>query len=184
MSSVATALQIPTGTWNLDPAHTEVTFVARHAMVTKVRGVFRDVEGTITVADDLAESSATAQMQTASVDTGSADRDAHLRAGDFFDSEVYPTMSFASTGVSDVSEEGFVLTGDLTIKDVTRPVQLNVEFGGVAQDPYGNLRAGFSARTQIEREDWGLNFNAKLETGGVLVSKKITIEIEVSAIKA
>lgn len=181
---MTTALQIPSGTWTLDPAHTEVSFVARHAMVAKVRGTFRDVEGSIEAAEELTDSRVRAQVQTASVDTGNADRDAHLRGADFFETDTYAQMSFTSTEISEVSEDGFVLTGDLTIKDVTRPVRFDVEFGGVAQDPYGNQRAGFSARTQIDREDWGLTFNAALETGGVLVSKKITIEIEVSAVQA
>lgn len=171
------------GTYTIDPSHTEVGFVARHAMVTKVRGYFRDLEGSITVADDLAASSASATMRTASVDTGSADRDGHLTSPDFFDVENHPEITFVSTGVSNVSGTNFDLTGDLTIMGVTKPVTLEVEYDGTAQDPFGNVRAGFTASTTVEREDWGLSWNAALETGGVLISKKITLNLEISAIK-
>lgn len=183
LTTTGTLQDLTPGTWTIDPSHSEIGFTARHAMVTKVRGVFRDVDGTITVAEDLGASSARASMRTASVDTGSADRDGHLRTGDFFESETYPEMTFVSTGVRDLTDEGFVLDGDLTIKDVTRPVSLDVEFGGVAQDPFGNVRAGFSATTTIEREDWGLTWNSALETGGVLVSKKIALTLDISAIQ-
>lgn len=175
-------LQIPAGTYTIDPAHSEVGFTARHAMVTKVRGSFTELEGSITVADDLASSGATATISTASVDTRQADRDGHLRSADFFDVEQYPTITFTSTGIRDVTDEGFVLDGDLTIKDVTRPVSLQTVFGGSAQDPFGNTRLGFEASTDIEREEWGLTWNAALETGGVLVSKTIALTLEVSAI--
>lgn len=183
-TAAATALQdLAAGTYVLDASHTEVGFVARHAMVTKVRGYFRDLEGTITIADDLASSSATATMKTASVDTGSADRDGHLKSADFFDVENHPEITFASTGVSHVSGNSFDLTGDLTIMGTTRPVTLTAEYDGTAQDPFGNVRAGFTASTTVEREDWNLSWNAALETGGVLVSKKITLNLEISAIK-
>ncbi len=171
------------GTYVIDPSHTEVGFVARHAMVTKVRGYFRDLEGTITVADDLAASTAAATMKTASVDTGSADRDGHLKSADFFDVDNNPEITFVSTGVSNVSGTTFELTGDLTLMGVTKPVTLEAEYDGTAQDPFGNVRAGFTASTTVEREDWGLSWNAALETGGVLVSKKITLNLEISAIK-
>lgn len=175
-------LQIPAGTYTIDPAHSEAGFTARHAMVTKVRGSFTDIEGTITVGDDLAASSVTATISTGSVDTRQADRDGHLKSADFFDVEQYPTMTFTSTGVRDVTDEGFVLDGDLTIKDVTKPVSLETTFGGSAQDPFGNTRLGFEATADIEREQWGLSWNAALDTGGVLVSKKIALTLEVSAI--
>ncbi|EKA61726.1 YceI family protein [Janibacter hoylei] len=173
----------PTGTYTIDASHSEVGFVARHAMVTKVRGYFRELEGTITVADDFTASSASATMQVASVDTGSADRDGHLKSADFFDAENYPTVSFVSTGIKDVKGEEFTLVGDLTIKDVTRTVELAAEYEGTAQDPFGNVRVGFTARTDVDREDFGLTWNAALETGGVLVSKKITLTLDISAIK-
>ena len=172
------------GTYVIDASHTEVGFVARHAMVTKVRGYFRDLEGTIAVAENLADSTATATMKTASVDTGSADRDGHLKSADFFDVENNPEITFVSTGVNNVSGNTFDVTGDLTINGVTKPVTLAAEYDGTAQDPFGNVRAGFTASTTVEREDWGLTWNASLETGGVLVSKKITLNLEISAIKA
>ncbi len=181
--STITPDTLAAGTYTLDASHSEVGFVARHAMVTKVRGYFRDLEGSITVAEELADSSATATMKTASVDTGSADRDGHLRSADFFDVENHPEITFVSTGVANVSGTNFDLTGDLTIMGVTKPVTLEVEYDGTAQDPFGNVRAGFTASTTVEREDWGLSWNAALETGGVLVSKKITLNLEISAIK-
>ena len=183
MTDVTTTTQLTAGTYVIDASHTEVGFVARHAMVTKVRGQFRDVEGTITVGDSLESSSATATMKVSSVDTGSADRDGHLVSADFFDAENHPEITFVSTGVSNVDGNEFDLNGNLTILGVTKPVTLKAEFDGTAQDPFGNVRAGFSASTVVEREDWGLSWNATLETGGVLVSKKITLNLEVSAIK-
>lgn len=172
------------GTWTIDPAHSEVGFVARHAMVTKVRGYFRDFSGAIEVAEEFESSSATATILTGSIDTRQNDRDAHLRSADFFDADNYPQIGFVSTGIRDVSGDGFVLDGDLTIKGVTKPVSLDVEFGGVSPDPFGNTRAGFSATTTVDRGDWGLTWNAALETGGVLVSKKITLTLDLSVIKA
>lgn len=172
------------GTWTIDPAHSEVGFVARHAMVTKVRGYFRDFSGAIEVAEEFESSSATATILTGSIDTRQNDRDAHLRSADFFDADSYPQIGFVSTGIRDVSGDGFVLDGDLTIKGVTKPVSLDVEFGGVSPDPFGNTRAGFSATTTVDRGDWGLTWNAALETGGVLVSKKITLTLDLSVIKA
>ncbi len=172
------------GTWTIDPAHSEVGFVARHAMVTKVRGYFRDFSGAIEVAEEFESSSAKATILTGSIDTRQNDRDAHLRSADFFDADNYPQIGFVSTGIRDVSGDGFVLDGDLTIKGVTKPVSLDVEFGGVSPDPFGNTRAGFSATTTVDRGDWGLTWNAALETGGVLVSKKITLTLDLSVIKA
>ncbi|MGN7248997.1 YceI family protein [Janibacter anophelis] len=182
--TTTTALtELAAGTYVIDPSHSEVGFVARHAMVTKVRGYFREIDGAITVADDIAASSAKAAMKVDSVDTGAADRDGHLKSADFFDAENHPEITFVSTGVSNVSGNEFDLTGDLTILGVTKPVTLKAEFDGTAQDPFGNVRAGFTASTVVEREDWGLTWNAALETGGVLVSKKITLNLEISAIK-
>ena len=170
------------GTYAIDPAHSVVGFVARHAMVTKVRGHFTDVEGTLVFGDDAASSSAQATIMVASVSTGAPDRDAHLRSADFFDADVYPTISFRSTGVR-VDGDDYLLDGELTIKDVTTPITLKVEFGGVATDPFGNVRAGFEAAVDVEREQWGLSWNAALETGGVLVSKKVKLTLDISAIK-
>ena len=181
-----TTLSLPTelepGTYVIDASHSEVGFTARHAMVTKVRGRFSDIEGTIVIGADAATSSATASIKTASIDTGSADRDAHLRSADFFDVETYPEITFRTT---DVRRDGddYKVDGELTIKGVSRQVTLDVEFGGVASDPFGNLRAGFSGTVTISRKDFGLTWNAALETGGVLVSDKVTLNIDVSTIK-
>jgi polyisoprenoid-binding protein YceI len=171
------------GTFALDPAHTRVGFVARHLMVTKVRGSFTGVSGEITVAEDPAASSVTATMQTATIETGSPDRDTHLRSGDFLDVEQYPTIAFASKRLADVGADSFTLLGDLTIKDVTREVALKVDVDGVTVNPWGKEVVAFSARTEIDREDYGMTWNVALETGGVLVSKKVTIEIEAQAVR-
>ncbi|MCA2212777.1 YceI family protein [Jidongwangia harbinensis] len=177
-------LQIPAaGTYLLDAAHKRVGFVVKHLMVSKVRGQFAEAEATITVGEDPLQSSVTATIQTASVHTGQADRDTHLRSGDFFEAEKYPTMEFRSTGVTSFEGNELVLAGELTIKDVTRPVELLVEFEGAGRSPYGFDLFGFSATTEIDREDWGLTWNQALETGGVMVSKKVKIEIEGEAIR-
>ncbi|AVT30953.1 MULTISPECIES: YceI family protein [unclassified Plantactinospora] len=177
-------LTIPTaGTYLLDQAHKRVGFVARHMMVSKVRGQFREAEATITVAENPLESAVTATIQAASIDTGADDRDNHLRSGDFLESEKYPTLEFRSTGVKSHSGNGFVLAGDLTIKDVTKQVDLEVEFEGAGRSPFGQDIFGFTATTEIDREDFGLTWNVALETGGVLVGKKIKIEIEGEAIR-
>ena len=177
------SLEITPGTYVIDPSHSEVGFVARHAMVTKVRGYFRTVEGTITVEGDFDSSSATATMAVDSIDSGSADRDGHLKSADFFDAESFPEITFTSTGIRDINAEEFVLDGNLTIKGVSKPVSLEAEYNGSATDPFGNERIGFSAETDVDREDWGLTWNAALETGGVLVSKKIKLTLDISAIK-
>jgi polyisoprenoid-binding protein YceI len=171
---MASINDIPAGTWTVDASHSEIGFVARHLMVTKVRGQFKEFEGTVKVGDDITDSQVTAVAQIASVDTGSADRDAHLKSGDFFDVEANPTMSFISTEVTPDS-----LKGDLTIKGVTKPVTFDLDFTGLATDPWGNEKAGFEASTEINRKDWGLNWNVTLETGGVLVSDKIEVELDV-----
>jgi polyisoprenoid-binding protein YceI len=171
------------GTWQIDPSHSTVGFVARHLMVTKVRGRFTDVDATVTVGDDPTASSVEAVIQTASIDTRSADRDTHLRSADFFDVEQFPTITFRSTAVRAVKGDRWALDGELTIKGVTRPVTLDVEFEGTAGDPWGGQRAGFTAETEIDREDWGLTWNVALESGGILVSKKIKLELEVQLVR-
>ncbi|MEV4640838.1 YceI family protein [Actinoplanes sp. NPDC049548] len=177
-------LQIPAaGTYELDAAHKRVGFVVRHLMVSKVRGNFAEASATITIAENPLESSVSATIQTASVHTGQADRDNHLRTGDFFEAEKYPTMEFRSTGIKSFDGNEFVLDGELTIKDVTRPVELLVEFEGAAVSPYGQQVFGFSATTEIDREDWGLTYNMALESGGVMIGKKVKIEIEGEAIR-
>ncbi len=177
-------LTIPAaGTYQLDAAHKRVGFVARHMMVSKVRGEFAEATATITVAEDPMQSSVSATIQAASINTSQADRDAHLRSGDFLDAEKYPTLEFRSTGVKSHDGNEFVLTGELTVKDVTRQVELEVEFEGVGRSPYGQDIFGFSASTEIDREEFGLTWNVALETGGVVVGKKVKIEIEGEAIR-
>ena len=171
------------GTWTIDPSHTRLGFVARHAMVTKVRGAFEDVAGTIVIdSANPSGSTAAVAVQLASINTGAPDRDAHLRSADFFDVEVNTEMTFASTAVKDNGDE-FVMLGDLTIKGVTRPIELELEPTGVATDPFGDVRAGFEGVAELSRKDFGLTWNVALEAGGVLVSDKIKIQLDVSAIK-
>ena len=176
---MASITELPAGTWTVDASHSELGFVARHLMVTKVRGQFKEFEGTVKVGESLSDSQVTAVAQLASIDTGSADRDAHLKSADFFDVENNPTMSFTSTEVTADS-----LKGDLTIKGVTKPVVFDLEFGGLATDPWGNQKAGFEATAEINRKDWGLEWNVALEGGGVLVSEKIKINLDIQLLKA
>ena len=177
-------LQIPAaGTYELDAAHKRVGFVVRHLMVSKVRGNFAEATATITIGEDPLQSSVTASITTASVQTGNVDRDNHLRTGDFFEAEKYPTMEFRSTGIKSHAGAEFVLDGELTIKDVTKPVELLVEFEGATTSPYGQAIFGFSATTEIDREDWGLTYNMALESGGVMISKTVKIEIEGEAVR-
>ncbi len=171
------------GDYVLDPAHTRVGFSARHAMVTKVRGQFDQFEGNAHVdTENPANSTVSVTIQAASVTTGQAQRDAHLKTPDFFDTENYPEIRFVST---DVERDGteWSITGDLTINAVTKPVTILFEETGEAKDPFGNLRVGFEGTVTINRGDWGLTFNAALETGGVLVSEKVNLEFDVSAIR-
>jgi polyisoprenoid-binding protein YceI len=173
-----------TGTYTIDPTHSQIGFVARHAMVTKVRGTFNDFEGSgYFDPENPANSRLALTIQAASIDTRNADRDAHLRSNDFFEMDRYPTITFVSTGVEAVDETTYRVTGDLTIKDVIRPVTVDFEFTGAADDPFGNHRIGLEGKTTINRKGWGVNWNAALETGGVLVSEKVTLEFEVSAIR-
>lgn len=177
-------LTIPApGTYELDQAHKVVGFVARHMMVSKVRGVFDEATATITVTEDPLQSSVVASIKAASINTGAPDRDNHLRSGDFLESEKYATLEYRSTGVKSHHGNEFVLAGELTIKDVTRPVDLKVEFEGVGRSPFGTDIFGFTASTEIDREDFGLTWNVALETGGVLVGKKIKIELEGEAVR-
>ena len=174
---------IPAGTYTIERDHSELGFQVRHAGIAKVRGKFTEYDGTIVVADDVAQSSAEVTMQTASVFTGSEARDNHLRSADFFDAEANPTITFRSTEVRLDGGEDLALAGDLTINGVTRPVELEVEYNGAATDPFGNQRIGFEAKTRVNRKDFGLTWNAALETGGVLVSDQVTILLDVSAVK-
>jgi len=179
-----TAIDDITGDYALDVSHSRLGFTARHAMVTKVRGQFSDFEGTARV--DTANPSASSVQLTidpASISTGSPDRDGHLRSADFFDVEQFPQWGFRSTEVTRDGET-WTVTGDLTIKDVTRPVTIEFEETGSAVDPFGNTRVGFEGALTVNRKDWGLTWNAALETGGVLVSEKVKLEFDVSAVKS
>ncbi|MCW2612332.1 MAG: hypothetical protein QOC93_435 [Actinomycetota bacterium] len=179
-----TAIEDLSGDYEFDIAHTRIGFAARHAMVTSVRGAFNEFEGTAHLdAADLSRSSARVVLKVASIDTGSEQRDGHLRSADFFDVETYPETTFVATGFERVDDEEFRVTGDLTVKDVTKPVTVDLTFNGSARDPFGNLRAGFEGTATVNRKDWGLTWNAALETGGFLVSDKIKLEFDVSAVK-
>ncbi|MEU6315020.1 YceI family protein [Streptomyces sp. NPDC047014] len=178
------ALAALTGDYAIDPAHSSIGFTVRHAMVTNVRGSFADHEGTLHLdGSDPARSTAAIGVRIASVDTGIADRDAHLRGADFFDAETFPEMTFRSTAAAFLGGDTYRITGDLTIKDVTRPLSIDLEFNGSATDPYGNQRVGFEGSADILRSDWGLTWNAALETGGVVVSDKVKLTFDISAIK-
>ncbi|MFC5824223.1 YceI family protein [Nonomuraea insulae] len=173
-----------TGTYTIDPAHSRFGFVARHAMVTKVRGSFPVVEATAFLdAANPAASTVHVKLDASGVHTGNPQRDAHLRTGDFLDAEAHPHVTFTSTGVKHVDDDAFEVTGQLTIRGVTREITFPLEFAGTAVDAQGFTRAGFEGSTVINRKDYGVNFNAVLETGGVMISEKITLEFDLSAIK-
>lgn len=185
--TTSTKIQLPAGTWTFDKHHTTIAFVARHMMVTKVRGTFGEFDGKVEVAEDPADSKVDVSILAASVSTGSPERDAHLRSPDFFDVDSFPELKFVSTGVERANNgddgDAWKLLGDLTIKDVTRPVVLDVTFEGKATNPLGKTIAAFTASTEVEREDWGLKWNLALESGGLLVSRKARIEIETELVK-
>lgn len=174
-------------TWNIDPAHTSVEFAVKHMMFTTVRGRFKDVKGTIEVDEDNPDNSTvTVEIGTASIDTGAADRDTHLRSADFLDVENNPTLTFRSKRVEGAAKrEGdrFRITGDLMIRGTTNEVVLECEYGGTGKDPWGGTRAGATANGRIDRREWGLRWNQALETGGILVANELRIEVEVQAVK-
>ncbi|KUG55184.1 MULTISPECIES: YceI family protein [Kocuria] len=173
-----------TGTWSIDPTHSRVGFSSRHAMVTKVRGAFNDVSGTAQLdAEDMSRSKVSVVLSVDSVDTRSPQRDAHLRSADFFDAQQHPTIEFDSTAVDEVDENQFIVTGELTIRGVTRTISVPLELLGVDTDPFGQLRAGLEGSRRIDRKDWGVSWNTPLDSGGVLVSDKITLEFELSLVK-
>jgi polyisoprenoid-binding protein YceI len=184
MTATTTDFRTLTGTYTLDPAHSRIGFVARHAMVTKVRGSFNEFEGTTTIdGENPANSSVAVTLKVDSIDTRNAQRDGHLRTNDFLDIENFPEIRFVSTSITHDGGDDFQVTGDLTVKDVTKSITLPLEFQGAATDPFGNNRIGFEGSVVINRKDWGISWNAALETGGVLVSEKVTLEFEISAIK-
>ena len=179
-----TADSIPgykTGTWIVDPAHSEMSFSVRHLMISKVRGTFDSFSATIETAENPLESKVAASAQVASINTNDDGRDTHLKSADFFDADTFPTLEFSSTGVSE-GGNGVIVTGDLTLHGVTKSVTLDVDFGGFGTDPYGNYKLGLTANTEINREDFGLTWNAALEAGGVLVGEKVTITIDLQAV--
>ena len=183
--STPSVLPSLSGTYTIDPAHSRIGFVARHAMVTKVRGSFNEFEGSgYFDGENPGNSKLELVIKAASIDTRNADRDAHLRSNDFFDMDAYPEITFASTGAEQTGDVRYRVTGDLTIKGVTRPVAVDFEYTGTAVDPYGNQRIGLEGTTSVNRKDWGVNWNAALEAGGVLVSENVTLEFEVSAIRS
>ncbi|MEW2084375.1 YceI family protein [Streptomyces sp. NPDC005283] len=184
-TTVDPALAALTGEYSIDPAHSSIGFTVRHAMVTNVRGSFGDFSGSLQLnGTDPHHSTAEIDVKISSVDTGIADRDGHLRSGDFFEAEKYPLMTFRSTHAEQLGGDSYRITGDLTIKDVTRPLAIDLEFNGSATDVYGNERVGFEGSAEILRSDWGLTWNAALETGGVMVSDKVRLSFDISAIKA
>jgi polyisoprenoid-binding protein YceI len=180
-TTMALSTELTRGTWTLDNSHSEIAFTVRHAGISKVRGQFKDAAATLNLADDVTATKVEATIQTASFDSGDANRDGHVRGEDFFDVEKFPEISFVSNGLV-ANGDSYELQGDLTIKGVTRPVSLETEFNGVAVDPFGNTRAGVSAETTISRKDFGLTWNAVLEAGGVLVSDKVAINLELAFI--
>jgi polyisoprenoid-binding protein YceI len=182
--AATSALDDVTGDYTVDAAHTRIGIRARHAMVTTVRGAFTDFSGEAHLYPaDPPASSVAIRIQTASIDTGQPDRDAHLRSADFLDVEQHPEIVFVSTDVEQIDDDVYQVTGDLTIKELTRPVTVDFTLTGSAKDPWGNLRVGFEGALAIKRSDWGLTWNTPLDTGGVLVSDRIQIEFDVSVIR-
>ena len=182
---VGTDLSHLTGDYTIDPAHSRIGFAVRHAMVTNVRGEFAEYEGKLHLdGTDPAKATAELVIKVASVDTKQQQRDEHLRTGDFFAAETYPEITFRSASAEQVGDDTYRLHGELTIKGVTRPVSLDLEFTGSATDPYGANRVGFEGGTTIDRTDWGLTYNAALETGGVLIGEKVKLVLDVSAVKS
>ena len=181
----AQTIESLTGKYAIDQSHSEIGFTVRHAMVTNVRGSFDDFEGSgYFSAENPAESNLKVTIKTASIDTRNADRDAHLKSNDFFAMDEFPEIIFASTTFDKAGEDKYKLSGDLTIKGVTKPITIDFDFTGTAVDPYGNTRIGFEGKTTINRKDWGVNWNAALEAGGVLVSEKVNLEFAISAVRS
>ncbi|MBC3192080.1 YceI family protein [Pseudonocardia sp. C8] len=169
------------GTWDIDPVHSDVSFVVRHMMVSKVRGRFEQVSGEIVTAENVEDSRVTATIDATSINTGNAQRDEHIRSADFFEVENHPEWTFTSTGLLAKGDD-FVLNGDLTIKGVTRPVELKLEINGFGPDAFGGTRAGFTATTSINRSDFGVDISLPMDGGGVVVSEKVGIELEIQAV--
>jgi polyisoprenoid-binding protein YceI len=185
-SNSTTSVQIPgyvAGSWEIDPVHTDVSFTVRHMMVSKVRGKFHGVTGTIVLTDNPLESSVSADIDLSTIDTGNEQRDAHIKSADFFEVETYPTMSFRSTKVVPDGDD-FRVDGELTLHGVTKPVTLDLEVNGFTKDPYGNTRTGFSAKGQINRKDFGITIDMPMDGGGAVVGDKVQIVLEIEAVLA
>ena len=182
-SRIWNGVQFPSaGTWVLDPTHTSIEFEARHLMVAKVKGRFGEFAGALHIAADPTQSRTDVTIKAASIDTRTQQRDDHLRSGDFFEVETYPELTFVSTGVQHEDGDAWTISGDLTIRGITRPVTLKTEYNGQMVDPWGKQRAFFSAQTKIDREDWGLTWNAALETGGLMVGKELKLSLEIESV--
>ena len=186
LTAASTETGIPgyeAATWNIDPIHSEVGFSVRHMMVSKVRGRFTTFSGQIVTGEDPTQSSVTAEIDLSSINTGQEQRDEHIKSADFFEVETYPTMTYKSTGVR-VEDGEYILDGDLTLKGVTKSVPLHLELNGFGPDPFGGVRAGFTATGEINRRDFNVSFNAPMANGGVVVADKITLQLEIEAVKA
>jgi len=186
VTAPSTEVSIPgyeAATWNIDPVHSEVGFSVRHMMVSKVRGRFTTFSGQLVTAEDPTKSSVTAEIDLGSINTGNEQRDEHIKSPDFFDVENHPTMTYRSTGVR-VEDGDYVLDGELTLKGVTKNVPLKLELNGFGPDPYGGTRAGFTATGEINRSDFNVSFNAPMANGGAVVSDKVTLHLEIEAVKA
>jgi polyisoprenoid-binding protein YceI len=179
-----TDLTALTGDYTIDPAHSTIGFTVRHAMVTNVKGAFDEFSGSLHLdGSDPSASTASIDVKMDSINTGSADRDGHLKSADFFKIDEFPTMTFRSTKAEALGDEDYRITGDLTVLGTTKPLTIDLEFNGAAKDPMGNERVGFEGKAEIKRSEWGLTWNAALETGGVLISDKIKLTFDISAIK-
>lgn len=183
MTETLTIAGYKAGTWTVDPTHSEVAFSVRHLMISKVKGKFESFSASFTTGENLLDSSVEATAEVASINTNEPNRDAHLRTGDFFEAETYPQIHFKSAAVR-LKDDGFLVDGALTIKGTTRPTTFELEIGGFGTDPSGNYKAGLVATTTIDRTDFGLNYNAALATGGVLIGEKVTITIDLQAVHA
>ncbi|WP_104081841.1 YceI family protein [Cryobacterium sp. Y11] len=180
MTAVTTIPGHKAGTWTIDKAHSSVSFSIRHIVISKVKGTFDDFDATFVTGENPLDTVVTASAKIVSINTNEPNRDGHLRTGDFFDAETYPTIDFVSTGVREVTGD-YLVDGNITIKGVTKPVTFDFDFGGFGGDPYGNYKFGATAQTVINREDFGLTYNAALETGGMLLGDKVTITLELQA---
>jgi polyisoprenoid-binding protein YceI len=175
---------IPTGTWTVDASHSSVDFRVKHLGISTVRGSFREFEGSLEIGEDITSSKVTGKIKAASIDTGEPKRDEHLRSADFFDADTYPEITFESTSIEVIDEDEFHVTGNLTMHGVTKPITLHAEVTGTEEDPWGNTRVGLEAQGELSRGDWGMTFNQALGSGNMMVSDKVRINAEISAVKA